>query len=118
MITNNTFIENRRFKIGWGILVILTALMTMNHFALIFFMDDPVLFIGYTAFNLYGLITILIPFRKGELWAWFTTWILPVGLALPALSDANIAAFYIGFSVVCVLGLLLTRPDFFTNRLG
>jgi hypothetical protein len=87
----------------------------LNHFSLIFFLDEPVLFIGYTAFNLYALIVILIPFHRTEKWAWLTTWILPVALALPASAGPGLAIYYFGVSALLVLGLLLTMPEFFKN---
>jgi hypothetical protein len=105
--------QNTRFKIGWGILIVMAGLMTLNHFALIFFLDEPVLFTGFAAFNFYALLVILIPFRRGEKWAWLATWILPVGLALPAATDPNLAIFYFAVAAVCVLGLLMTVRDFF-----
>jgi len=43
--------------------------MTLNHLSLMFILDDPVLFLGYAAFNLYALLVIAIPFRRCEKWA-------------------------------------------------
>ena len=108
--------QNTRFKVGWIILIVLAALMTLNHLALIFFLDEPVLFTGFAAFNLYALIVILIPFRRGEKWAWLATWILPIGLALPASTDPNLAIFYYGVAAMCVLGLFLTMQEFFQKK--
>jgi hypothetical protein len=106
--------RNSHFKFGWIILLISAALMTLMHFGLIFFLDEPTLFTGFAAFNLYAFLIIYIPFRRGEKWAWVATWILPVGLALPAFNDPDIA-FYYGVAAVCVLGLLLTMQDFFSK---
>ena len=102
-----------RFQIGRIILLVAAALMTLNHSVLIFALDDPVLFLGYAAFNLYALIVIAIPFRRHEKWAWYATWILPIGLAIPASTDAKLAPFYYIVAAACVLGLLLTMWDFF-----
>jgi len=107
--------QNSRFKIGWGILLIIAALMMLSHFSLIFILDEPNLFTGFAAFTLFSFIVLLIPFRRGEKWAWLTTWILPVGLAVPAATDPNIAIYYFGVAAMCVLGLLLTMRDFFSN---
>ena len=85
MVTNTALAQNSRFKIGWIILVAFNALMLLMHFVLIFFLGEPVLFIGYTAFNFYALIVLLIPFRRIEKWAWLTTWILPCPSAWPCL---------------------------------
>jgi hypothetical protein len=104
-----------RFQIGRIILLVAAALMTLNHLSLMFILDDPVLFLGYAAFNLYALLVIAIPFRRCEKWAWYATWILPIGLAASAAlaGDANITPFYYGAAAACMLGLLLTIRDFF-----
>jgi hypothetical protein len=107
--------QNIRFKSGWIILLIAAGLMTLNHAVLTFVLDNAVLFMGYAAFNLYALVMIVIPFRLHEKWAWYATWILPVGLAAPAAlaDDPNIAPFYYAVAAACVVGLLLTMQDFF-----
>ena len=104
-----------RFHIGRIILLVAAGLMTLNHLSLMFIIGDPVLFMGYAIFNLYALVVIAIPFRRCEKWAWYATWILPVGLAASAAlaGDPNIAPIYYGVAAACVLGLLLTMRDFF-----
>ena len=78
MSTNVSFGQNSRFKIGWIILLIIAALMTLGHFSLIFiFMDERVLFAGLASSNLYAFLVIYLLFRRGEKWAWVVTWILP-----------------------------------------
>lgn len=116
METETTLNQNSRFKISWTLLLVIDALMTLSHFALIFILDEPNLFIGFTLFNLYALFILLIPFRRGETWGWLATWILPVGLALPAASDANIRVYYFGAAAVCILALIMTMQDFFSKR--
>jgi hypothetical protein len=105
--------HNARFKTGWIMLLVAAALMALNHIGLIFALDEPILFTGFAAFNLYALVVIAIPFRRHERWAWYATWILPIGLAAPAFTDPNIALFYYAVAGACVLGLLLTMRDFF-----
>lgn len=107
--------QNVRFKTGWLLLLIAAALMALNHFVLIFALDEPTLFIGYTVFNFYALAVLLIPFRRYERWAWYCTWILPLGFVAPAFLNPDIAIFYYVVAAVCVLGLLLTRQEFFAN---
>jgi hypothetical protein len=105
--------QHARFKTGRIILLVAVALMTLNHLGLIFVLGEPVLFMGFAAFNLYALVVIAIPFRRHEKWAWYATWILPIGLAAPAFTDPNIALFYYAVAAICVLGLLLTMRGFF-----
>ena len=109
--------QDSRFKTGWIILLVLSALMVLGHFSMIFFQggDETTLFIGLTVFNLYAFIVIFIPFRRGEKWAWVATWLLPIGLALLAFCVPAIAIYYYGVAAICVLGLLLTMPDFFSQ---
>jgi hypothetical protein len=116
MSASTILAQNSRFKFGWIILLISAALMTLMHFSLIFSLDEPTLFTGFAAFTLYAFTVIYIPFRRCEKWAWFATWILPVGLALPALNDPDIAIFYFAVAALCVLGLLLTLRDFSKSK--
>ncbi len=109
------FGQDLRFKTGRMILLVAAALMTLNHFTLIFALDEPTLFTGFTAFTLYAFLVIYIPFRRTEKWAWVATWILPVGLAAPAFIEPNIAIFYFTVAAACVAGLLLTMRDFFAK---
>ena len=111
--------QNIRFKFGWIILLIAAGLMTLNHVSGIFYLGNPVLFMGYAAFTAYALVVIALPFRRREQWAWYTTWLLPIGLAAPAAltNDSTLVALYGAFAALCVLGLLLTMQDFFVlNR--
>ena len=105
--------QSRSFKAGWSLLLLSAALMTLNHFVLTFVLREPVLFLGWTAFNLYALLVIAFAFRRLEKWAWYATWILPIGLAAGAFGDSSIAIYYYSVAAACVLGLLLTMRDFF-----
>lgn len=109
--------HNARFRAGWIMLLVSAGLMTLNHGVMMFAPDNPVLFVGYAAFTLYALVIIAIPFRLHEKWAWYATWILPVGLAVPAAlaNDPNLAPFYYAVATACVVGLLLTMRDFFAG---
>ncbi|KPK02931.1 MAG: hypothetical protein AMJ56_20355 [Anaerolineae bacterium SG8_19] len=116
MLVTTIVTHNTRFRIGWIALLVSAALMSLTHFSLIFILDEPVLFTGFALFNLYALLVVLIPFRRDEKWAWTTTWLLPIGLALPAALDPDIMFFYFAVAAVCVLGLLLTMPAFFSQK--
>jgi hypothetical protein len=49
MSTNIAAGHNARFMAGWILLLIVTALMTLNHAIMIFALDEPILFAGFTA---------------------------------------------------------------------
>ena len=114
MATQTMDAQNTAFKIGWIVLLALSGLWTLGHIALAFAVpDEATLFIGWAAFNLYATLVIYIPFRRGERWAWYTTWILVMGLASAILFNATIGLWYVGTAAVMALCLLLTRPAFF-----
>ena len=116
MLANVSFGQNSHFKMGWIILLVIAALMTLGHFGLIFFfMDERVLFAGLAAANLYAFIAIYTAFRRGEKWAWVITWTLPGLALLIAATVPSIAIYYYGVAAICVLGLLLTIRDFFSR---
>jgi hypothetical protein len=101
------------FKTGWVILLASAALMTLNHLALMFILHNTILYMGWCAFNLYALLVIVFPFRHQERWAWYATWILPIGLAAGGATDPGISIYYFSVAAACVLGLLLTMREFF-----
>jgi len=116
MTLNTIPAQNIRFKIGSIILLILAALMVLMHFGLMFILNDHVLFFSFGMFSIYAFLVLLIPFRKGEKWAWTSSWLLPIGLAIPATLDPGIAVYYTSFAVICAVGLLLTMRQFFSKR--
>ena len=116
MSANVSFAQNSRFKIAWIILLMIAALMTLGHFSLVFiFMDERVLFAGLASSNLYAFIAIYTAFRRDEKWAWIVTWTLPGLALLIAVTNPSLAIYYYGVAAACVLGLLLTMRDFFSQ---
>jgi hypothetical protein len=72
-----------------------------------------------TSWSLLVLAITLIPYRKGEKWAWFTMWLVPatlVGQGLfnsVLLGDFNEMLPWIPITTVSLLGLLLPYRKFF-----
>lgn len=116
MATNLFTNHSARFHVGRIILLVTAGLMLLNHAILMFVLDQPLLFLGYAAFNGYALAVIAIPFRRYETWAWYVTWMLPIGLTIAAVvaRDPGIMPFYMGVAVAAACGLLLTMQSFFT----
>lgn len=106
--------RNTTFKIGWIVLLILSALAAFWHTAAVFIMmDEATLFLGWAAFNLYSTIVLYLPFRRGAKWAWYTSWLLVIGFAAPILiSQESFTVYYLGAAVIMAVSLLLTRPTF------
>ena len=101
-------------KVGWWILFGISALAVVNHAVLIFVIPgEEVLFIGWTAFSLYSALVLYFPYRQGEKWAWFSTWILVVVFASMILFDAEIGIYYLVAAGLMAFGQLLIRESFF-----
>ncbi len=63
-------------------------------------------------FNILALVLTLIPFRRGERWAWFTLWMLPLSwLSLFALAPD--LPLYLALAFVTSAGLILPYRRFF-----
>ena len=115
-------------KYGWLILAVsavfgivaagLTTLPPLSWFT------DPVIIMSYSlmggwgvtwvGFNLLALILTLIPFRRGERWAWYTLWMLPL-LWLSLYALAPDLRLYLALAVVTAAGLILPYRRFFSG---
>lgn len=79
--------------------------------ATIYAMDLVLLGMALTAFAILGTILTLIPYRRGERWAWFALWLIPLlhgGVALRMLTDQYAASYvYLGLFVISLIGILI-----------
>ncbi|HEY5574274.1 MAG TPA: hypothetical protein VIK64_14730 [Anaerolineales bacterium] len=119
MTTQTVAAHSTTFKIGWITLLMISALVALNH--IFHFLglgppDEAPLYIGWAAFNLYSSAVLYIPFRRGERWAWYVTWIQVVGFASVIFFNAEIGPYYLGAAVVMALCLLMTQPAFFSEK--
>jgi len=84
--------------------------------ARIYSMDLVLLGITLTAFAILGMILALIPYRRGERWAWFALWLIPLvhgGVALRMLTDQYEAGYvYLGLFVISLIGILIPIRGF------
>lgn len=118
MTTQTLATRSTTFKICWIALLVTSALFALWHIIAVFIIiDEATLFLGWAAFNLYSTLVLYIPFRRGEKWAWYTSWILVIGFAAPILfSQESFTVYYLGAAVLVAVALLLTRPAFFANQ--
>ena len=117
MSTQTNVSRNDTFTIGWIVLLFISVLATLNHIMLPAYGDDVGLAIGWTGYSLYAIMVLAIPFRRGERWAWHSTWILVIGFAIPILinQESYVVAYLIAAGIIAV-SLLLTRPAFFRKE--
>jgi hypothetical protein len=102
------------FRVGWWVLVGLTALLVANHaLGLLTFAtsdEERALFLIFLAFGVLSLVVLLIPYRRLERWSWWATWIPVVAIASPLVLFPfdEIVMFYAGFAVVMAAAQLAT----------
>lgn len=98
------------FKVGWWILTVVAALSLIGHASapISFGGGEELLFIGFAAMNLYALVVLVIPYRRGELWAWYVTWAFVATYAFVVFYAAEVGPGYLGAAVVLALAQTLT----------
>ena len=71
--------------------------------------------ISWVGFEILALVIVLIPFRRGERWAWWTLWCLPaLWVALFLISPDLIGL--LALALVSVTGLVLSVRRFFPGK--
>ena len=63
--------------------------------------------------NILALVMSLIPYRRGERWAWFTLWMLPVGWVSQFVFLTDVS--YLVLAFLTAVGLLLPYRRFFAR---
>jgi hypothetical protein len=117
MVTSGRLVRGASFKTGWVLLLVVSVIATLNHLVLIFALNQQLLFLGWTAFNLYACLVLWFPFRKRERWAWGAMWILVIAFAGVIFFDRQIGALYLGAATLIAAGLLLTAAAFFQRSI-
>jgi hypothetical protein len=88
--------------------------------ARIYSMDLVLLGMTFTAFAILGTILTLIPYRRGERWAWFALWLIPLvhgGMALTMLIDQYSAGYvYLVLFLISLIGILIPIRRFLYLR--
>jgi hypothetical protein len=83
--------------------------------ASIYAMDLALLGIIWTAFSLLAAIISVVPYRRGERWAWYALWLVPItygGAATRMLIDRYDAGFWVaGYTAVAVVSLVVAIPQ-------
>ena len=84
---------------------------------------DPLYTTGYSimgawgttwvGFELLALVMILIPFRRGERWAWYTLWMVPLMWISQFVFSPDLA--YLILALLTTVGLVLPYRRFFSG---
>ena len=68
--------------------------------------------ISWVSFEILALVVILIPFRRGERWAWWALWLLPGLWLCLFFLDTSLLGLLV-LTLISVTGLLLSFRRFF-----
>lgn len=106
----------RAAKWGWGILLALSIMLTLNGIMLYFFIADSHLMrtvsVLETGLGLLTLVIIWEGFRRGSRWAWNATWVLVtllgvLGLHILTGGDRVVSLWYLSLAAVALAGQML-----------
>lgn len=105
--------QNQPTRFGWGILLFLAIGNALGHVVIYFFAGPDPILLAWIAMNALAAAILLVPYRRGEKWAWYAIWGLVIAYGgLPIFSGvANVI--YLGETVMMSLGQLLTYSTFF-----
>lgn len=89
-------------------------------FASLYSMDLVILGLLGAGLGLLAAVVSVIPYRRGERWAWYALWLLPVtvgGVTARMLADQySTGYYYAGLTAAAVVALLLPIRNFLTPR--
>lgn len=71
-------------RISWWVLLVLSALATLNHFMLIFVEDNTLAFGAFAGLGALATVVLWFGYRDKALWAWWGVWFQVLSLALVA----------------------------------
>lgn len=104
------------FKVGWSILMLIVAGNTLGQLGLLLF--DPggdTVFLAWAAFSFVTTAILLVPYRRGETWAWYVIWAAIVPYALVILFNQDVGPIYLGEAAMMAVGQILASGHFRTT---
>lgn len=114
MTTAKESSQSRIAKWGWGILLVVSALLVLNG-AVLFFIEreGQTLWIVLASFGLLALVAALGGFRHGSRWAWNAMWVLVGMLAVVGVralvGGQSFGLWYLFIAAMGLVGQLLAR---------
>jgi len=114
MFDKSTYSNSTTFRYGWTIILLISLLGVVSQLVLIFV--EPGLvdsFVAWATFMLYSVFVLLIPYRRGERWAWTVTWALVLPLAVLGLNNPDALPYFWSAAGLVTIGQFLTRSAFF-----
>ena len=114
MTNTNEKSQSRTAKWGWGILLVVSALLVLNGAFLFFYeQEGQTLFILLAGLGLLALVVSWGGFRTGSRWAWNALWVLVGLLAMigvrALVGGESFSLWYLFIAAMGLVGQLLAR---------
>ncbi len=77
--------------------------------------------VAYTGMGIFGILIAVIPYRRGERWAWFSLWVYPVFWSAHLLGNLPPGQDHIHqvvFIILSLASLLVSMRGFFSRGAG
>ncbi len=119
--------ENPLFKAAWiSLAVIGAAIFLFGLVAAVWPGPSDALYfraigVAYTGMGIFGILIAVIPYRRGERWAWFSLWFYPVFWSVHLLGNLPPGQDHIHqvvFIILSLASLLVSMPLFFPHGRG
>ncbi|HET8601619.1 MAG TPA: hypothetical protein VFL99_14925 [Segeticoccus sp.] len=114
--------ERAALRLGWACLLVVSigvlgfGIVAAAFGADLLYRADGV---ALTGMGLFGGLLVLVPFRRGEKWAWWVLWFYPVfwlAHLIGQLPPGKDHIHQIVFLVLSLVGLLVPSREFFQDR--
>lgn len=97
-------------KLAWAVLLVLSALLTLNHVIGAVLRPGPPagVFVGLASVNLAAVVLLLFPYRRGRGWAWWAVWgEVAVTASVSFWTEPEVSLWYGGIAAVLTAGQLI-----------
>ena len=118
-------LESRLFKAAWILLVVIGAAIFLFGLIVTVWPGPSVILyfraigVAYTGMGIFGILIAVIPYRRGERWAWLSLWYYPVFWSAHLLGNLPPGQDHIHqvvFIILSLASLLVSMRVFFPHR--
>ncbi len=105
--------QSQPTRFGWGILLFLAIGNALGHVVISLFAGPDPILLAWIVMNALAAAILLVPYRRGEKWAWYAIWGLVIAYSVFIFSGVPAAVIYVGETVLMSVGQVLTYGTFF-----
>ena len=118
--TSQKIEKSKFFRVGWGLILALSAMSIANSTYLAFFDNQWIDgHIAWLSASVYAFVVFITGYRRQERWAWYVTWAFGIPFLIYGmnhLDEAMLGPFYVAASLVVAFAQLLTWSAFHRDK--